>query len=136
MRYSVDGICVHKRSKKFVIIKRLSFPFGLALPGGGIEDDESKDLAIIREVKEETGFDFTITGWLPDPWEIKDPRWKVITQIAYGECDGKMENEIGKTEVLLLSKNQIISLEKDFAFTDHFQILSFYFDNIYKTPQN
>lgn len=45
---------------KVVLVKRRDIPMWV-LPGGGIDGDETPEEAIIREVKEETGFDAKIT---------------------------------------------------------------------------
>ncbi len=46
--------------KSVLMIKRRDIPVWV-LPGGGIDANETPEKAIIREVKEETGFDVTIT---------------------------------------------------------------------------
>ncbi len=45
---------------KILLIKRGHFPFRntWALPGGHIEEGETEEIAVIREVKEESGLDF------------------------------------------------------------------------------
>jgi 8-oxo-dGTP pyrophosphatase MutT (NUDIX family) len=49
--------CIFSENKKKVLLtKRKDVPVWV-LPGGGIEDNETIENAIIREVKEETGFD-------------------------------------------------------------------------------
>lgn len=50
--------CVFK-NEKILLIKRRDVPVW-ALPGGGVEKNESPRQAIIREIKEETGFDVII----------------------------------------------------------------------------
>jgi 8-oxo-dGTP diphosphatase len=44
-----------KNRKKVLLIKRRDVPVWV-LPGGGIEKNEKKEDAVVREVKEETGF--------------------------------------------------------------------------------
>ena len=127
MRYSVDAICKHEATGKYVIIERLSFPFGLALPGGGIEEGENKTSAIIREVEEETGLKFKIKSWLPKEYNDpnRDPRWPATSYVAEGVASGDMHDEAGKTKVILLSKDEIVASAKKFAF-DHYQIFCDY----------
>jgi len=120
-RYSVDAVCRYK--DKYVVIRRLNFPQGLAFPGGGIEKGEDKDRAIIREMKEETGLIFTIEYWLRDTYsdEGRDPRWPATSYVAVGHATGKLRNEKGKTEVLLLTSEELTLLAPTFIF-DHSKI--------------
>lgn len=127
MRYLVDAICKHEATGKYVIIERLSFPFGLALPGGRIEKGEHKTPAIIREVEEETGLKFEINSWLPKEYNDpnRDPRWPSTSYVAEGTASGNIRNEPGKTKVILLSKDEIVANADKFAF-DHYQIFCDY----------
>lgn len=56
---SVAGIIFSQDRKKVLLIKRRDVPVWV-LPGGGIEEKESLEEAIIREVLEETGFETKI----------------------------------------------------------------------------
>ena len=56
---SVAMILLSDCKKKVLLIKRRDVPV-YALPGGGIESEESPYKAAIREMKEETGLDVTI----------------------------------------------------------------------------
>lgn len=65
-----------------VIIRRAHEPLGYALPGGFIEEGECAEAAALREMREETGMDVTLTGILgvysrPD----RDPRQHTITVV-------------------------------------------------------
>lgn len=123
MRYSVDAICRYYKTNLFVVIRRLNVPTGLAFPGGGIEEGENKDVAIARELKEETGLTLASIAWLPKVYneEGRDPRFPSTSFVAYGEAFGTIIPEKGKTEVLLLSKEEILAKKELFVF-DHFQI--------------
>lgn len=125
VRHSVDAIAWQERHglRHYVIIRRLTFPEGLALPGGGIEDGECKDVAVVREMKEETGFTLIVKGWLPTLYNKKgrDPRWDATSSVAYGECVGIERNEAGKTKVLHMTQEEILSQKNLFVF-DHFEI--------------
>ncbi|MCE5294869.1 MAG: NUDIX hydrolase [Chlamydiales bacterium] len=54
--------------EKILLVKRRDVPVWV-LPGGGIDDGETPEIAAIREAKEETGLDVAITRkvgvWLP-----------------------------------------------------------------------
>lgn len=134
-RFSVDVIAKyypgykHKDYGKFIIIKRLSFPLGLAFPGGGMEEGEDKEEAAFREYKEETGLNFlhcageVFKQWLPKVYEEdgRDPRGPATSYVAYGVAYGLPRGESGKTEVLFLSKGEILERKDEFVF-DHFQM--------------
>lgn len=128
MRYSVDAISLYVSddlsiTNKYVLIRRLTFPCGLAFPGGGIERGEDRQGAVIREMEEETGLTFTLIGWIPKVYnqEGRDPRFPTTSYIAYGKAEGTIRPEQGKTEALLLSKEEILERKEEFAF-DHFEI--------------
>ena len=131
MRYSVDAIM--KYQGRLVIIERLSFPLGFALPGGGIEEGEERTSAIIREVKEETGLLFTINSWLPKIYneDNRDPRWSATSFVAEGIASGNIRSEPGKTKVTLLSEDEIVINADKFAF-DHYQIFCDYLSLLQK----
>lgn len=125
MRYSVDVICRYLNDKKqrFVLINRLTDPCGIAFPGGGIEKSENRLSAVIRETKEETGLLLHVTSWLPTVYnkEGRDPRFPATSYVACGEATGEIISEAGKTEVILLSKDEIIERRSEFVF-DHFEM--------------
>jgi len=125
MRFCVDSISVYNDNEitKYVVIKRLTFPCGLAFPGGKIEPDEDKDTAIVREVKEETGLTLIIRSWLPRVYdkEGRDSRFPSLSYVAYGEAIGVTVNERKKTEVILLTQEEMFERSHEFVF-DHFEM--------------
>lgn len=148
-RYSVDIIALyvprqrnHKGYGKYVVIKRLSFPLGLAFPGGGIEKDEEREEAAFREYKEETNLTFVHCSgerfqmWLPKTYdeEGRDPRGPATSYVAYGFAEGRPKNEPGKTEVLFLSEEEIIKHKNEFVF-DHFQMFLDYLSLSFKNKK-
>ena len=56
---SVTGILFSKDRTKILLIKRRDVPVWV-LPGGGIDRQETPEKAIVREIKEETGYEVTI----------------------------------------------------------------------------
>ncbi len=53
------GIIFNEDDTKILLVKRKDIPLWV-LPGGGVEQEETAEEAIIREVKEETGFTIQI----------------------------------------------------------------------------
>ncbi len=62
-REGVCGLVFTPDLKEIVLIKRGDYGIWY-LPGGHIEDEESKEEAVKREIKEETGLDFKITRFV------------------------------------------------------------------------
>ena len=53
MHYSVGAVI--KKDGKFLLIDRTSIPLGFAGPAGHVDEDESPEQALLREIEEETG---------------------------------------------------------------------------------
>ena len=107
---------------KFVIIKRLSFPEGLALPGGRKEEREDFEACARREFQEETGLFLLIEknlGIYDEP--NRDPRGRKISTAFTGRAYGMIKDEPGKTVVLLMTKEEVLARKDEFVF-DHYQI--------------
>lgn len=73
-----------------VLIERSNEPRGWALPGGFIDYGESPEDAAIREAKEETGLDISLTGLLgvygaPD----RDPRQHNLSVVYTATAEGE-----------------------------------------------
>ena len=74
-----------KQGVGVVLIKRANPPFGWALPGGFVDYGETCERAAVREMKEETGLDVTLTGLLgvySDP--DRDPRQHTMSVVYTG----------------------------------------------------
>ncbi len=79
-----------ERPEGIVFVERRNPPYGYALPGGFIEYGESAEAAAIREAKEETGLDVTLTrllGVYSDP--KRDPRHHTLSVVYVGRADGE-----------------------------------------------
>ena len=67
IRLTVD--CIIEIGGKFVLIKRRNPPHGWALPGGFVDEGETVEQAVSREMKEETNLSlnglqqFLLIGW-------------------------------------------------------------------------
>jgi len=130
VEYCSDMIGLYKG--KLVLVERLTFPQGYALPGGRRKWQENdkcqKELedvrdCALREFKEETGLDLIIEGGLgvyDNPG--RDPRGLKISNVVYGKAHGSIRNEFGKTRILLIDLVDVDNYSDAFAF-DHYQII-------------
>ena len=85
-RVRASGLCIH--DNKILLIHRINLEKWkgdqeyYVIPGGGVEDGESVEDAVIREMKEETDVDVTL-GELFYELEDLDPQGKKIKYYAY-----------------------------------------------------
>ncbi len=99
---AVDGII--KYNENYVLIKRNVAPFKemFACPGGYVEWGETLKSATIRGVKEETGLDFCIEGYLNYYDKIgKNPIEHYIIHVFYGTGDGELKVGDNTKEVIM-----------------------------------
>jgi len=80
---AVDGV-IFDKDGNLILIRRKNIPFKgkLALPGGFVENNETTEDAVMREVKEELGIQTRIKGLIgvySDP--TRDPRSHVISVV-------------------------------------------------------
>jgi ADP-ribose pyrophosphatase YjhB (NUDIX family) len=119
-KVAVDAVI--ERGNEIVLIKRKFKPFGLALPGGFVEYGESLEVAVMREVFEETGLDFTVQGQIrarSDP--DRDPRGHIITIPFWGVGNGDPVAQDDAQEIVIIKKTEI--MKQEYAFKDHQDIL-------------
>ena len=107
-----------------VLIMRKNEPIGWAIPGGFVDYGESLENAAIREAKEETSLDVTLTGQLhtyskPD----RDPRQHTISTVFTAEGRGTPKAADDAAEIEIFAEN---TLPEPIMF-DHREILSDYF---------
>jgi len=75
---------------RVVLVQRRYPPPGWALPGGFVEEGETLEAAAVREAREETGLDVTLTDLLyvySDP--RRDPRRHTVAAVFLGRAAGE-----------------------------------------------
>lgn len=80
-------IVIYQPSRGILLIRRGNPPWGWALPGGFIDYGESAEQAAVREAREETGLDVSLTRLLgvyskPE----RDPRFHTLSVVFVAEA--------------------------------------------------
>jgi 8-oxo-dGTP diphosphatase len=82
---AVDMILFYKDFHRVVLIKRKNPPLGLALPGGFVNEGESLETAVKREIKEELSVDaFLLEQFITYSHPYRDPRKHVMSTVFLG----------------------------------------------------
>ncbi|MFI3121997.1 MAG: NUDIX hydrolase [Methylococcaceae bacterium] len=80
---------IDQPERPFVLIERAYPPYGWAVPGGFVDVGETVEHAAIREAKEETCLDVTLTALLGIYSNPKrDPRNHTVTAVYIAEATG------------------------------------------------
>lgn len=113
----VDAIIPYRSG--IILIERLVEPFKgkLALPGGHVEEKESEDEAVIREVKEETGLEVKVKRKIGIYAGInRDPRYPTISTCYLCEAiGGRLRAASDARRIFVLDKVKAVDLAFDHA---------------------
>ncbi|MCK4244759.1 MAG: NUDIX hydrolase [Candidatus Omnitrophica bacterium] len=132
---TVDVVILLAGGKGVVLVKRKNPPYGLALPGGFVNEGESLEHAAIREAKEETGLNIELYKQFhtySDPG--RDPRGHHISTVFLAVAYGNPVAGDDADKIVVVPKWEIPA---DMAF-DHVKILrdvkKFYVGGKYPEP--
>ena len=108
-----------------VLIERKNIPHGWAIPGGFVDYGESVETAAVREAKEETSLDVTLTEQFytySDP--RRDARHHTVSTVFIATANGEPR---GADDAKLARVFRANDLPRPIVF-DHEQILRDYFE--------
>lgn len=108
---------------KIVLIERKNEPHGWAIPGGFVDYGERVERAAVREAKEETTLDVTLSELLyvySDP--SRDPRLHTMSTVFIATATGTPEGADDALDARLFSLDALPSL----MCFDHGQIIADY----------
>jgi 8-oxo-dGTP diphosphatase len=122
IKLAVDAIV--EREGKILLVDRKYPPLGLALPGGMIEENESCETAVARELKEETNLNvldlMTLNVYSkPD----RDPRGRVVSIVFVVESEGEV---IAGDDAKDFKWIPLWELKKEMLTFDHYEIIQDY----------
>jgi len=119
--HTVD--CIIRYKIGIVVIERMKYPEGLALPGGHLEEHETLEQAVVREIQEETGLrlkNLVQFKTYSDP--KRDPRYRAISTVFIADGMGTLKAGDDAKKAYILSWAEIEKRKNEFAF-DHCMIL-------------
>lgn len=122
IRLTVD--CIIRIDNKVVLIKRKNPPYGWAIPGGFVDEGETVEDAVRREMKEETNLDLSNMKQFhvySDP--ERDPRGHTVSVVFTADGIGDMKAQDDAKEIGLFTQDTL----PDKIVFDHWMILADYF---------
>lgn len=114
---------VDRDARPIVLIERKNPPYGWAIPGGFVDVGETLERAAVREAKEETCLDVTLTGLLgnySDPG--RDARHHTVSAVYIAQATGEPKAADDAAHLALFTLDK---LPETLAF-DHGNILADY----------
>lgn len=125
MIHAADGLLVSEDGRIVLIQREGETYYGFwALPGGTVEEDETIEEALIREMKEETGVEVKpneILGVYSDP--ERDPRGRVITTVFICDYSGNLKAGSDAGKINLCTVDEALNMKLAF---DHNFVLQCY----------
>lgn len=124
IRLTVD--CIIDLDGEVVLIERKNPPFGWAIPGGFVDEGETVEEAVGREMKEETNLKLVNLKQFhvySDP--ERDPRGHTVTVVFTAKGEGELRAQDDAKNIGLFSKE---NLPHNIVF-DHRKILMDYFNS-------
>lgn len=116
-------VVLYRPEQGILLIERRNPPHGWALPGGFIDYGESAEQAAVREAREETGLQVTLTGLLgvysrPD----RDPRFHSLS-VVFMAAAGSDAEPLAGDDARRARFFPLDLLPRDIAF-DHREIIA------------
>lgn len=112
-----------------VLIERSNPPHGWALPGGFVDYGESCEQAAVREMKEETNLDVTLSGILgvySDP--ERDPRFHTMSVVYLAEAADisrlQAGDDAGKARIYSLAELPPMAFDHGKILEDYIALLN------------
>jgi len=124
MKHTVD--CIVRYQGGVVLVERSKEPLGLALPGGHVEENETLEQAVEREIREETNLRLARLRQFHTYSEPeRDPRGRVISTVFTADGYGTLKAGDDAKHARIVPLDSFDALADKFAF-DHYKILADY----------
>ncbi|MFX0124145.1 MAG: NUDIX domain-containing protein [Candidatus Hodarchaeota archaeon] len=125
MLHAADGLLISENGKIVLIQRKGDTYYDFwALPGGTVDEGETVEEALIREMKEETGINVEpkeILGIFSDP--ERDPRGRVISTVFICDYEGELKAGSDAGSIILSTVEEALNMNLAF---DHKFILQCY----------